>query len=251
MYVLSVYGITNLGDLLQGSVANLDIGSPSKKVNRFLRADVEDTKDTLGWAIVDNPSDGFMQIVTPKPTSGDYYQYNQNINTKAWGFWESVPMISAAEWNGAYYIGGPDGMVYLYDGEYDGTDISGNIGQPIQFRGLTSFQPLGPHATNTRIGFLRTVGTLSRAIALNIKPIYDYNVDAFLQPPGPVADAGISLWDVAKWDENLWVGGPTGGSIPRSVMGMGRTAAIAFSGNAADRINILGWDGIYEKGGPL
>lgn len=251
IYILSVFGLTNLRDLLQGADAADLRQSPSAKVNRFLRADVQMTKARYGWAIEDNQADGFMQVIPPKPTSGEYYHYNQNLNTRAWGFWESVPAICAQSWNGDYFLGAADGVVYVYDGEYDGATIAGDTGAPVNFRLLTSFAPLGPHATNTAVGFLRALGILTNAVAVNMQPVYDYAVDASLLAPGPVADAGVSLWDVAKWDENLWVGGPTAGSLPVSTLGQGRVAAIAMSGNAADRINILGWDGIYEKGGPL
>lgn len=251
MYVLSVFGITNLRDLLQGADVSAARGSPSAKVNRFLRADIEMNKSDYGWAIEINPADGFLQVVTPKPAVGNYYQYNQNLNTGAWGFWEGVPAVSARTWNGDYFIGGPDGVMYLYDGTYDNATIAGSAGDPVYFRTLTSFGPLESHATFTQVGFLRVLGILSKSVAINVRPVYDYNVDAALTVPGPVADTGTSLWDVAKWDENLWVGGPTAASLPVSTLGLGRVVAIAMSGNSADRINVLGWDGSFTKGGPL
>lgn len=251
VYVLSVFGLTNLNDLLRGVAVNQLRESPSAKVNRYLRADVEQYKSNYGWAIENNPSDGFLQVVTPKPSSGEFLQYNQNLNTKAWGFWDNVPVVSASAWQGDYFIGGEDGTVWLYDGEYDGRTIAGDPGEPIYFRTLSSFQALEAHSTNTLVGFLRAIGLTVGSVNINIQPIYDYAVDAQIVSPGPATDSGVSLWDVAKWDQDVWVGGPTSANLPVSTLGGGRVAAIALSGNASDRVQLLGWDGTYEKGGPM
>ena len=94
LYMLSTYGLTSLRDLLSGSNANINSDSPSAKVNRFLRADIKEGKDRREWAINVHPADGFLQIVTPEPSNTPYVQYNQNLSTNAWGFWENVPMLS-------------------------------------------------------------------------------------------------------------------------------------------------------------
>ena len=60
LYILSIYGITSLRDLLQGSAADDNVGSPSAKVNRPLRTDVQSGKGLEGWAIQTNRADGFI-----------------------------------------------------------------------------------------------------------------------------------------------------------------------------------------------
>jgi len=125
MYILSTFGITSLRDLLQGTVANDLRSSPSAKVNRFLQADVNSGKVNQEWAVEIHPADGFMQVLTPAPSNTPFIQYNQNLQTKAWGFWRDVPVISATTWNGDYFMGGMDGVVYIYDGELDGTTLPG------------------------------------------------------------------------------------------------------------------------------
>jgi len=121
MYILSVFGITSLSQLLQGAPA---FGaSPSYMINRFLRPDVERGSALPNWQLVINPSDGFLHIITPKPFSTPFVQYAQNLQTKAWGFWEGVPIISASTWSGEYYIGGEGGVVYVNDGARDGEEL--------------------------------------------------------------------------------------------------------------------------------
>lgn len=252
MYILSVFGITNLRDLLQGAAVNEIRVSPSAKINRFMRTDMEASKDFQGWAIEINPEDGFMQVILPAPLTGVYAQYNQNLNTKAWGFWENVPIICATTWDGDYFMGGEDGKIYIYDGEYDGTTYDGTLGTPIYFRTLTSFQPYGPHGTHKRVSHIRTIGILSSAVEFNVAPVYDYAIETSLPSTNPVSGATGATWfpgvNSGIWDADQWVGGPVAGSALVGTTGMGRVAAIAMNGNAADRINVIGWDLTYDGG---
>ena len=121
LYMLSSYGIVSLNNLLKGDP--VDRPAISAKVARFLRADIASGRDSSAWQLVLNPGDGFMQVITPRPASTPYLQYNLNTQTGAWGFWEKVPMIGASSWQGDYFFGGPDGKVYLYDGVLDGTTL--------------------------------------------------------------------------------------------------------------------------------
>jgi hypothetical protein len=121
LYLLSTYGISSLADLLRGVPPGQQ--SPSQRVNRFLRADVERGKDRYEWQLVVHPGDGFMQVITPKPTQTPYLQYTMNLQTLAWGFWQDVPIICAASWNGQYYMGGLDGRMYINDGGRDNEQL--------------------------------------------------------------------------------------------------------------------------------
>lgn len=130
MFILSVYGLVSLRDLLQGSpVTVAGTGSPSRKINRFLRADVESGRDLAQWQIVSNPGDGFLQIITPSPSATPFLAYAMNFNTGAWGNWEGVPITCAADWSGEFYMGAAQshapGVVFIYDGALDGTTIHG------------------------------------------------------------------------------------------------------------------------------
>ena len=485
LYVLSTYGVTSLNDLLRG--APLTGQTPSKKVNRFLRRDVENGKDSSAWQLVVHPGDGFLQIVTPKPAQTPYVQYNQNLQTAAWGFWESVPIFGADTWNGDYFMAGPNGIVYINDGTLDGTElaktnhwdgsnpvagaewsipvaleyecdgaqvaetryttdsaftlvvgtvyqafyrikansqvnlfqdvttvppdaewtvplalefncdgtqiaetayqtntidplkvgiryivsykikdfVAGNhkmqaglqggsefvtgdgsfsgtftptilqstvsligdvdfdgtffdvvvgyfdgagfhkmqvgaatdiavsktgsgaytgvftatdadttislvgdedftgtffdvalrvqsaVGSAVAFRALTSFQAPAGHSNFTRVGFIRTIGVLAGTAALNVKAVYDYAIEQQVVPPVQVPAVGQNIWDSAVWDTDLWDFSIEGKSFPFGALGMGRTFAVAINGNANTRINIVGWDVLFQTGGYL
>jgi hypothetical protein len=91
MYALSTFGVVSLRDLMQGADASDVRASASAKVNRVLRAAVIDKNSDYGWALQVFPPDGFMQILAPFGTAVDALQYNQNLLTKAWGYWSGVP----------------------------------------------------------------------------------------------------------------------------------------------------------------
>ena len=248
LYVLSTYGITSLNGLLRGDV--LGQAAPSKKVNRFLRPDVETGKNSSAWQLTTHPADGFLQIITPKPTSNPYLQYNMNLQTMAWGFWEGVPVFGADSWNGDYFMGGPDGKVYVNSGTLDNQTLT-ETGEPISFRTLTSFQAPAGHANYNRVGIIRTVGVLAGVAALNVKAVYDYAVETEVNPPVSVPSSGENTWDSAVWDLTLWDFTLDGKSFPQGALGMGRTFAVAISGNSSSRINIVSWDVLFNTGGYL
>jgi hypothetical protein len=65
LYILSVYGIISLRDLVSGVDAAANIQGPASKINRVLRAQVEAEKDEYEWALHVYPGDGFLQVITP------------------------------------------------------------------------------------------------------------------------------------------------------------------------------------------
>jgi hypothetical protein len=252
LYILSVYGITSIRDLLEGTPANELRTSPAAKVARFLRADIEKALDAYEWSINVFPGDGFMQVVAPKPATTDYVQYNQNLSTKAWGFWEGVPMICGGAWEGEYYLGGTGGVVYIYDGVLDGTTLDDvNSGEPIGFRTLTSFQSYESHPLNKMVGLIRTIGVVAGTVSFNVQAVYDYDVSAPLQAPASVGPPSDSVWNSAIWNADSWAFTVTSEDLTLGASGIGRTIAIGLSGTAANRINVVGWDIIFKGGGFL
>lgn len=128
LFVLSTLGITSVKALLSGApVAMTAPSSPSAKINRFLRDDVVNGKDLPQWQLTLNPSDGFMQIVTPTPSNTPFVQYSMNLNTGAWGMWEGVPITCGYSTSGNYFMGASEnygpGIVLLYEGVVDGTTL--------------------------------------------------------------------------------------------------------------------------------
>ena len=369
LYLLSIYGLTSLRDLLQG-VDSSDIKvSPSAKISRFLRQEVQDNKDAFTWQLTINPSDGFLQIISPFGDPKDATQYAQNLLTRAWGMWRGLGINCASPWNANYFLGGVDNNVFLHDGTLDRTTIqgaelwvdstqdvgagwsepsplvyscdgtqvtdteltiqtvvpakdrtyydvtytvtnyvsgrhsvrygspeskspwrtgdgtfntqleaigvsslagvvgdtdfvgdisevslrrSGTLGAPIEFETLTSFQaPNGDQTSSKRVGIIRTIGYVAGTAALNIRAVYDYELEKRARAPATNPVQGFNLWNRGSWDQDLWDYGTEGVSFPQGALGMGRVVAVAVRGSSSTRLTILGWDISYTIGGFL
>ena len=191
-----------------------------------------------------------MQIAAPVE-GGESRQYNMNLLTSAWGWWKNIPVTATATWRGEYYLGSPGGVVNIYDGVTDGATIAGDVGVAIDFTTLTAFQPYGEHGQIVKTEFIRPSGILSGQANINIKAVYDYEVDAIINPPQGGGGTGSSLWDISLWDTAIWDYSTTGASVPLGADGIGHTMAVAMRGSAENRVTLIGWDVLYKTGGFL
>ena len=255
LYLLSSYGVVSVRDLLNGvDFSDVKVG-PSGKISRFLREGVAAAPASWQWALHIHPGDGFMQIITPLQdatgNSTQNRQYVMNLLTQGWGWWRGVPAICSATQTGEYFLGGSDGTVWIYDGPLDNTKLDGTIGNPIEFGGLTSFQPYGQHGQYMRPGYIRTIGIAGSPVSLNIKAVFDYAFETLITQPPPVSRAAASIWDTDLWDEGIWdfTAGGASGSIGSN--GWGRTMAIGWRGSSERRITINAWDVMFDTGGLL
>jgi hypothetical protein len=129
--------------------------------------------------------------------------------------------------------------------------VQNNPGQAVGFRLLTSFQAPAGHSNFTRVAFIRTIGVLAGTAAINVRAVYDYAIEQTVSPPPTVPSLGQNVWDSAVWDTDLWDFSVEGKSFPQGSLGIGRTFAVAMTGNANTRINVVGWDVLFNAGGYL
>jgi hypothetical protein len=148
-------------------------------------------------------------------------------------------------------------MALVGDENFTGTfyDVSlrkaSFAGSPINFRCLTSFQAPAGHSNFTRVGFIRTIGLIAGTASLTVKAVYDYNLEEYISPPPVTAALGATVWDSAVWDSDLWDFSLKGKSFISGNLGIGRSFAVGMSGSASTRINIVGWDVLFNVGGYL
>lgn len=250
MYVLSTFGVTALRDLINGAPYALDRGSPSAKINKFLRTDINLGVESNEWALNVHPADGFMQIITPEPSNTPYIQYNQNVNTEAWCMWKGVPMLSADSWKGNYYFGGADGQLYQYYGTLDNVTLAGDTGTAIDFELLTSYQSSVVATNYKRVGVVRVIGLFPGGVPLTVRVVYDYELSPILPTPAELpAPDNSSQWDSAIWDTSVWDSLVSEGAPVKGALGVGRVFAIALKGRSSVGGELIGWDISFTRGG--
>lgn len=210
LYILSTYGLVSLNTLLRGEL--ITGSSPAKKIASLLRADVENGQNSFSWQILVNPSDAFLQIITPKPSSTSYLQYNMHTQTGAWGFWEDVPIVSASPFSGEYYMGGLSGVAYLYGGTLDGEAI---IRENL-FQNSPNPNPAPAEWTvpNALEFFCNGSQTAETQYGINLlTPLEQgskYLVEYSIKNSGGI---GSSFWNSSAWDGANWDSGLTSGGL--------------------------------------
>jgi hypothetical protein len=268
LYVLSTAGIVNLRDLLKGEELNgLTLsGSPAARIARLIRKLMLTNKESRVWSMETYPAEDFFQIIVPYEVNTVPVQFNQNLDTRAWGTWEGVPINCSTSWNGRYMIGSVDGRIWEHTGVLDGVELAStenaSEGEPISFRNLTSFQPPGGASSlNHVVTLIRVVGLTGGNINLNLAAAYDYSIPVGFGPPPVVQPSTTALWGTsdipppdpafAIWDRDEWPGALRSGSIIKGAGNIGRMVGIAMAGSASERITFAAYDVSYVQGGYL
>jgi len=253
LYLLSSYGLTSVRDLLSGVESASINSSPSRKIAPLLRPQIRANIDRPEWQIIAHPGDALMLIATPYNLNQENsaLQYVQHIDSKAWGTWLNVPINCAAPWVGEMYFGTKAGQVFKYTGTVDGSLLDGTPGIEINFGGLTSFHVVGDPTVWKRMGMVRSMGNSSADVFINMKSVYDYNVQS--NAPAPASSLGepLPLWDSAIWDSAVWAGGVTGSVDLRGGSNMGRMMAVAFRGYSNKGFTLASFDISWTQGGYL
>lgn len=263
LYLLSIYGLNSLGELLQGvdSAAmfnSSETTSPSAKVAELIKSAVSRTSSQYGWAIRRIPSESGLLIAGPEEPGRPQLQYFYKLTTAAWAVWRDVPLMGFDTWQGSVVFGTADNRVCLMNVNVDNFKLNPPPlpelnGDPIVFAVLTSYRGLNAPAQYKRVKLIRADFVSQAAPDVATQARYDYDLNENVFPVDPAAvgnDTG--LWDISLWDSALWAAGFGQNYAPiRGSWGTGRYVAISMRGETRQETFFIGWDIIYDVGGPL
>lgn len=262
LYLLSAYGIVSMNDLLQGVdtaalSADLEGTGMAYKVAGLLRNEMKNKIDDRGWDVALIPVDGGLLVSTPTAGSEAAIQYYFNLATSGWGLWRDVPMTCFSEYKDSVYFGTADGRVMKMDVTVDNALIAPPEplfnGEDIQFSILTAYSPLGAEGVYKRSKLIRPDFLSTVPPSHSSQARYDFDVTEALNTnfPEPLLYP-VGHWDVNNWDDAVW-GSTTPQTFPTigGAWGLGRYIAIATRGAARSRTRLIGWDLIYDIGGPM
>jgi hypothetical protein len=201
-----------------------------------------------GVSIFKNAIAGYAMICSPKQPGEDGYNLCVNLLTGAWTKITAWDIACSAEYAGQFYFGSSDGYIYVADtgGTDNGALYYGT------FVGLP--ENLGSVAANKTALMARATFIYTTPFSARIGVAANYAVTLTSYPSAPF-DNNTSLWDVAKWDEDVWAG--SGSQVFQSqwvsVSGQGFVMApvIQFTSgtNATPDVEIVSFDIEYETGG--
>lgn len=257
LYLLSLYGVVGMTDLLNGvAVASAQQNSVSASIAGELRSRLKADSGLSGWSIRSIPTEGGLLISTPSTVFQRPIQYYYNLTVNGWGFWRDLDVQSFSTWKTSVVFGDGGLRVLIMDQALDDVTVPGDPGTfngiPIEFSTLTSFLPLGAPAVFKRVKFIRpdTIGTEEPVFAVAAR--YDYALAEGAVPIAPTPSRSGGLWDSGLWDSAVWGSSLVEGfGSVYGANGIGRSVAVAYRGLAYSPFTLVGWDVIYDVGGPM
>ena len=262
LFLLSVYGLVSMADLLLGvdtSILRSDVDGSTMayKIAGLIRQEMREKVGLAGWDVTVIPSEGGILVSSPTVGSAAPIQYYYNIGVQAWGLWRGVPMTCFDEYQGSVVFGTADGRVCRMDVPVDDkriTPIEPEFnGESINFSILTSFTSFGQPAVFKRAKLIRP-DFIAQVAPLHSSVVrFDFDTSEGLDFQFSTPDRfGVGIWDADKWDFAVW-GSDSGTTFPSigGSWGTGRYMAIATKGSARTTTRLIGWDLIYDVGGPM
>tara|TARA_R110002124_G_scaffold280568_1_gene453945 strand:- start:59 stop:562 length:504 start_codon:yes stop_codon:yes gene_type:complete len=161
------------------------------------------------------------------------------------------------EYQGSVVFGTADGRVCRMDVPVDDkriTPVEPEFnGESINFSILTSFTSFGQPAVFKRAKLIRPDFIAQKAPLHSSVVRFDFDTSEGLEFQFGTPDRfGVGIWDADKWDFAVW-GSDSGTTFPSigGSWGTGRYMAIATKGSARTTTRLIGWDLIYDVGGPM
>tara|TARA_R110000851_G_scaffold129651_1_gene262742 strand:+ start:24487 stop:26073 length:1587 start_codon:yes stop_codon:yes gene_type:complete len=265
LYLLSVFGVSSMNDILKGVDSNA-LESESSGITLNVASIIRDRMATsindAGWDVASIPSEGGLLVTFPPDGSQEPLQLYYNVAAKGWGFWRGVPMACFDSWRKNVFFGTDDGRVMRMDVPLDEVLITPlnnqTNGREINFSILTAFNSLGSLGTYKRPKLIRPdfVSVLPPSHSSVCRYDYDTKETTNFLNAAPLPNdtalwgangVGSSNWDAAVWGTNIPSTFPTIGGV----WGTGRYVAIATRGTSSSETRLVGWDLIYDSGGPM
>jgi hypothetical protein len=235
-------GLVPMSSALQSSRVNPNVALSNKIMYAMSQA-ITSYGSTYGWQTVYYPKANMLLLNVPVSV-GSQEQYVMNTITKAWCNFTGWAANCWALFNDDIYFGGNGIVGKAWNGNND-------AGSNIEADGKQAFNYFGTPGILKRFTMMRptlsTNGSPGILSALNI----DFD-DSAITSPITYSSSSVYVWDTAKWDQSLWVGGNTVQRPWQGVSGVGYCAAPRLK-TVSQGIDVhwISTDIVMERGGIL
>lgn len=252
VYILSVYGLLPISQLLNGSSTNDPNTYLTAKISPFIRQVMTEYREDLGWQVVIHPEDAQLNIDTPQDTIRGNVAFVQYFGNQAWSMVRGVDKFHTVNWRGkTYFTLGDRNSLAIKRGNKDNVwidEATDGVPAPIEWSILTSYQNMGEPARYKRCQYIRPQFIADALPSFSVAARYDFDIaEEGAAPALPVVQGG--LWNISNWDDAVWVGSLERIDNARGARGMGRNIAIALRGTSVSRTILVAFDVITDSGG--
>jgi hypothetical protein len=260
LYVLSIYGITQLSKLVAESqvAANL-IEDSSARIDPFITKLMKDSHAREGWYLLFLPRDQLMVIGVPEQLINEGNgQLAMKVRRQAWSKMLDLPVATMIQHDALTFGGGKvaspttgGGKVFLmFDNSLDNVPLTGNTGALIRGRIIPAYSNFGSPGMLKVFPMVRPIISTQQTPNIQLTILTDFAGSSFFSVPTlPQLDA--SLWDVALWDSGRWGGflKPIRSWLGTVGAGYSATVQLDIVGLGGTRIMAIDW--WVKPGGPL
>lgn len=248
--ILSSTGIFPLSKLVIGNpVIDRSVYS-TKDISNLFSLLVDQYGGLKAWSLRFHPNDAALIVTVPTADGQATNQLVMSLATRGWSKYRGMPMVSGEAWRRKFYFGTHDGRVLISTGYVDGVLLSDPTGK--------TFTPVDYSlVTRTDKGLAQRIVRQVRPTILsgqnpsvNAEARFNYSQDE-AAPPSILSTAGApaALFDVAKFDEDVWAGDFIASKPVFGAAGRSPEVAVAIRGSAFTRTVLADIDVMYEEGG--
>lgn len=253
VYILSVFGLLPLSQLLQGARFADPTIYATYKIAPYLRAIMNDFLREFGWHIHIHPNQGLLFVNTPdrEVLSEQSVAFAEYFAHNAWGVVRGLNKNHSANWQGeVYWCDSRTNKIYMAAGFADGVYLDPETegdAEPIDWDVLTSYQYLDA-PTFKRVHYVRPIFIANGTPSYITDIRYDFEIDQSDVFP-VLSGSGAALWDAAIWDIATWGGTEGPFTAPKGGNGIGRAVAVNIKGRSSNQTTLSSFEMVYEQGG--
>lgn len=248
LLLLSRQGLAPLSRLVVGASGSADYATA--KIANLVTEVMATKANEIAWGVVQVPDDNALMILVPQGSDPDSLQLVQAQASRGWFAYRSLPVHSAAPWEGQLWFGTLDGRVCLHAGYVDNISLVDGSFVPVDWSLITAPSALGS-PRQKRVGLIRPLIRAETAgSSFEARARYRYSLEE-LDSVALVLEGGAGTWDTAVWDVDVWGGASLPTQETRGGTGTGVEVAVALRGSSIGKTVLVGVDMTFQQGGFL
>lgn len=200
-YLVTTRGYEKLSQVMRFGRSLGNARLVSDKIQSMVNTDVEFLGASDNWRLHIWPTSQ-MLIATVPYTGSAKVLHAQNLNTKAWAKFSSVPAVSWAQLGKNCYFGANDGKVYSFSFSHTSDD-----GTRIRSTAQPAWSALGYKGYHKSLKFIRPLLRSAVIPSMAVSAGADFEDVFYGTFDAADADSGSSEWGEAVWGTAVWGGG--------------------------------------------